>query len=213
MARSLTQHSLCQNIATQSLHVVDSASFWNEIRFRTLDPSFSFTKHLDVMYPKFGKAVKRYPRRRLLRCGMKFHEKWALENMPIYIDQTPPKPMGYTSDKCILAKPAPVRSCLAKWLPPSLKATKLDLIYSTEIHGRSLASLYNECGRSKNTIVLVEALTDNSSSTIGMFASHAWSINSTSYGDGECFLFRANPDPKCFNWAPDFSGSMDAMES
>lgn len=165
------------------------------------------------MYPKFGKLVKRYPKRRLIRRGMKFHEKWALENMPIYIDQTPPKPMQYTSDKCILAKPASVRSNLARWLPPSLKSTKLDLIYSTEVHGRSLASLYNECQRSKNTVVLVEALIRNGRATIGMFASHAWAINPSPYGDGECFLFRATPDAKCFNWVPDFSGSMDALES
>jgi len=60
---------------------------------------------------------------------------------------------------------------------------------------------------------LVEAITGNATSTIGMFASHAWSIQPSSYGDGECFLFRANPNPKCFNWTPDFSGNMDDMEN
>eukprot|EP00579_Thalassiosira_antarctica_P007045 CAMPEP_0201884890 /NCGR_PEP_ID=MMETSP0902-20130614/17606_1 /ASSEMBLY_ACC=CAM_ASM_000551 /TAXON_ID=420261 /ORGANISM="Thalassiosira antarctica, Strain CCMP982" /LENGTH=581 /DNA_ID=CAMNT_0048413905 /DNA_START=117 /DNA_END=1859 /DNA_ORIENTATION=- len=195
------------------LILTDSESFWNEIRYRTLDPTFSFKNHLDAMYPKFGKVARRYPKRRVLRRVMKFNEKWALENMPIYIDETPPKPIGFTSDKCTLAKPVSVRSNLAKWLPPSLKATKLDLIYSTEIHGRSLASFYEKCQRSKNTIVLIEALTGSTSATIGMFASHAWNINSSSYGDGECFLFRANPDPKCFNWAPDFNGNMDDMEN
>ena len=206
--QALTLHDI-----QQSLVLKDSNSWWNEIRFRTLDPTFSFKKHLDIMYPKFGKMVKRYPKRRYLRRAMKFHEKWSQENMPIYIDQTPPKPIGFTSDKCTLAKPAAIRSNLAKWLPPSLKATQLDLIYSTEIHGRSLATLYNECQRSKNTIVLVEAIAGNNTSTIGMFASHAWSVNPSTYGDGECFLFRANPDPACFNWQPDFSSSKDDMES
>lgn len=196
----------------KSMILTDSASWWNEIRYRTLDPTFSFKKHLNFLYPKFGKIVKRYPRRRALRRAMKFHEKWALENMPIYIDQTPPKPMGFTSDESILAKPAHVRSNLAKWLPPSLKSTKLDLIYSTEIHGRSLASLYHECHRSKHTIVLVEAMVGNTSTTIGMFASQAWSVNSNSYGDGECFLFRANPNPKCFNWMPDSSDDFEDTE-
>lgn len=46
-----------------------------------------------------------------------------------------------------------------------------------------------------------------------MFASHAWIVSSSSYGDGECFLFRANPDPKCFNWVPDYSGDIDDMET
>ena len=166
------------------------------------------------MYPKFGKVAKRYPKRRVLRRVIKYNEKWAQENMPFYKDETPPKPMGCTSDKCILAKPALVRSNLAKWLPPTLKCTKLDMIYSTEVHGRSLASLYNQCQRSKNTVLMVEALTGNGSTTIGMFASHAWSMNADSYGDGECFLFRAsNNDPACFHWVPDFSGSVDAMDS
>merc|ERR1712194_735398 len=123
-----------------------------------------------------------------------------------------PKPIGFTSDKCTLAKPVSVRAHLAKWLPPSLKATQLDLIYSTEIHGRSLASLYNESKRSKNTIMLIEALTVSTSATIGMFASHAWTLHPSSYGCGECFLFRATPTPKCFDWEPDFSDSIDAME-
>ena len=137
--------------------------------------------------------------------------------MPIYVDETPPKPMGYIQSDdtpVTLAKPTFVRSCLAKWLPMSLKTTKLDLIYSTEIHGRSLAAFYNQCNRYKNTIVLVEAIVDsNKTVTIGMFASHAWNINPSSYGDGECFLFRASPeDPKCFNWTPDFEG-VDDFES
>ena len=163
------------------------------------------------MYPKFGKIAKRYPKRRVIRRTQKYHEKWAMENMPAYVDQTPPKPIGYTSDNFILAKPATVRSNLAKWLPPSLKLTKLDLIYSSEVHGRSLAALYNECQRSKHTITLVEAINGSTTSTIGMFASHAWSTQPSSYGDGECFLFSSHP--KCFNWTPDFSGNMDDMEN
>jgi len=207
--------SLCQLVRfdLKSLILTDSESWWREIRSRTLSPEFSFKKHLNLMYPKFGKVAKRYPNRRGLRRAMKYNERWALENMPIYIDETPPKPMGFTSNECTLAQPASVRSNLAKWLPPSLKSTQLDLIYSTEIHGRSLVAFYNECQRSKNTIVLIEALTGSTRATIGMFASHAWNINSGSYGDGECFLFRSNPNPKCFHWVPDFAGSMDALES
>ncbi|KAL7542273.1 hypothetical protein ACHAWF_007133 [Thalassiosira exigua] len=201
------------DLKAKRLMLTDSQSLWNEIRYRTLDPTFNFDKHLQCMYPKLlGKRVRPWPRRRYLRRAMKHHEQWALENMPIYIDQTPPRPMGYTSDKCTLVKPAPVRSNLAKWLPPSLKLTKLDLIYSTELHGRSLASFYDKCQRTKNTVVLLEAMAGKTNATIGMFASHAWCINSGSYGDGECFLFRADPDPKCFNWVPDYSGKIDDRE-
>ena len=197
---------------TKSLVLTDSQSWWNVVRYKTLDPTFSFKKHLDLMYPKFGKIrAKRYPSRRFLTRAIKFHESYALENMPIYIDQTPPKPMGFTSDNCTLAKPVSVRSNLAQWLPPSLKSTKLDLIYSTEIHGRSLASLYQQCQRYKNTVILIEAiLPDSTTATIGMFASHTWRVNPRPYGDGECFLFRANPNPKCFKWIP--SGNIDDIE-
>lgn len=193
----------------------DSESWWAEIRKRTLHPTFSFQRHLDKMiYPKFGKVMKRYPKRRVLGRVIRYNEKWAMANMSIYIDNTPPKPIGLLTDKpVILAKPTSVRSNLAKWLPVSLKSTKLDLIYSTESDGRSLSAFYNKCHRSKHTIVLVEAITDLSSITIGMFASQAWNTNPRPYGDGECFLFRADPDGKCFNWVPDFSGGFDDIEN
>lgn len=199
----------------KALKLTDSESWWNEIRKKTYHPDFTLRQHLSLMYPTVGNISKRYPNRRMLRRALKYHEKWAAENMPIYIDETPPKPMGYilSNDKPItLARPTGVRSNLAKWLPTSLRTAKLDMIYSTEIHGRSLASFYNNCNRYKNTIVLIEAIADSSTATIGMFASHAWNINPACYGDGECFLFRADPDPKCFHWTPDFSG-IDNVES
>lgn len=197
------------------MNPTDSKSWWNEIRYRTLDKEFSFQTHLQMMFPKFETATKRYPRRRLISRMNRFHERWALENMPTYVDQTPPKPMDLTSDGCILAKPSTVRSDLAKWLHPSMKSMKLDLIYSTEQNGRLLTSFYDKCQKAKNTVILVEAINGNHSSIIGMYASHAWSTSYHSIGDGECFMFRLSPDPRCFYWvpkAPDISGNIDAME-
>eukprot|EP00804_Cyclotella_cryptica_P000054 CCRYP_013728-RA/>CCRYP_013728-RA protein AED:0.03 eAED:0.03 QI:680/1/1/1/1/1/4/701/584 len=190
----------------KSLKLTNAESWWGEIRKKTLHPSFDFKKQLDIMYPKFGKIAKRYPRRKLLKQAVSFHGKWALENMSLYIDKTPPKPTGLLNDKhVLLAKPTAVRSNLAKWLPTPLKTTKLDLIYSTEIHGRSFAAFYKECRRTKHTIILIEAILSEGSATIGMFASHAWIVHPSSFGDGECFLFRADPDPVCYNWIPNFS--------
>ena len=180
--------------------------WWDEIRIRTMDPSFEFKKQVEIMYPKLGKFAKRYPRRRVLKRAISFHQKWAAENMPIYIDQTPPKPIGFLPDKPIkLAKRTDIRSNLSKWLPTVLKTTKLDLIYSTEVHGRSFAAFYKECRRTKHTIILVEAISGSKTAIVGMFASHAWVVSPSSYGDGECFLFQVYPDPKCYNWVPDFS--------
>ena len=204
-------------LSPQNLILADAEAWWNEIRYWTLDPTFCFkTQLLAKMYPKlhrkFGKMTKRYPQRKVISRVIKHNETWALENMPIYVDQTPPRPMSFTSDRGTLARPAAVRASLAQWLPASLTSTTLDLIYSTEIHGRSLASLYGECRRSKNTIVLIEALTVGTSATIGMFAANAWNVRPSSYGSGECFLFRAAPTPRCFHWAPDLSGSDGALE-
>jgi hypothetical protein len=171
-----------------------------------MSPSFRFKQQVEIMYPKFGKFVKRYPRRIVLKRAISFHQKWALDNMPVYIDQTPPKALGFLTEHPVtLAKPTSIRSNLAKWLPTVLKTTKLDLIYSTEIHGRSFVSFYKQCRRTKHTIILVEAISGSRSATIGMFASHAWVVQPSSFGDGECFMFRAEPDPVCYHWAPDFS--------
>ena len=184
--------------------------WWDEIRMNTMHPSFVFQKQVDIMYPKFGKSIKRYPRRRTIKRAISFHQNWALDNMPIYIDQTPPKPIGFFTDKPVsLAKPTSIRSNLAKWLPTVLKTTKLDLIYSTEVHGRSFVAFYKECRRTKHTIILVEAIAGSHNATIGMFASHAWVQHPSSFGDGECFIFRADPNPKCYNWVPDFSEDIE----
>lgn len=197
------------SFAMKALLLTDS-DWWAEIRYRTLDPGFSLQRHMDIMYPKLCKKLRtRYPKRHVLSRVIKCHEKWALQNLPTCIDQTLRKTIAYTSDKSILAKPGSVRLCLTEWLPASLKSTKLDLIYSTDIHGRSLASLCKQCERSKNTVLLVEALHDKSSSLIGMFATHAWITQPRSYGDNGCFLFRAHPNPKCFKWMQDLDNIKD----
>lgn len=207
--------SATHGIPMKTLHLTDSESWWKQIRIRTMDPGFSFQKHLDIMYPSpLRKIAVRYPRRHVLGRLMKHHEKWALQNMPSLLDQSPRKPIGYTSEKCTLAKPVSFRQCLTEWLPAALKSTKLDLIYSTDIHGRSLASFYKRCEKSKNTVVLVEAFTLNGKtrSLIGMFATQAWSINPRPYGDSDCFLFRAAPDAMCFKWTPD-PGNIENLEN
>ncbi len=188
-------------MTTKALRLTCAESWWEQIRNRTMDPGFSFEKHLDSMYPKpLRKIVVRYPRRHVLARVMKRHESWALANMPLHIEQSPRKPIGYTSEDCMLAKPVSFRLCLTEWLPEALKMSKLDLIYSTEIHGRSLATFFQQCEKSKNTIVVFETFTGKTRSIIGMFATHAWSINPCPYGDSDCFLFRADPDANCFKW-------------
>ena len=119
----------------------------------------------------------------------------------------------------VLAKPIPIRQALASWVPLTMRLTNLNLLYSTNFHGRSLDMFYTRLEKVKHSIILLEVLdagtteppTNGSSSTtttttstvIGMYASQAWRISSQTYGDGECFLFRASPHPKCWKWHPD----------
>lgn len=111
-----------------------------------------------------------------------------------------------------LAKSSYVRTKLAEWLPISLRYnTSLDLIYSTNFHGRTLENFYRYVGQAKHTILLLEPLTSNKDHNdddndddndndgtnwiIGMYSSHTWHPSTRVYGDGSCFLFRLVPPP------------------
>merc|ERR1712071_71350 len=111
-----------------------------------------------------------------------------------------------------LARPAIVRASLAQWIPNSLQSCKLDLIYSTNVHGRSLNILYDKVCKSKRTVTLVEVLSNddnNENRLVGMYASQAWHRSNHIYGDGECFLFSLRPEAKCSKWRPSSAGSVD----
>ena len=115
--------------------------------------------------------------------------------------------------KPILAEPHNARQNLAQWLPYSLRLSNLDLIYSTNCHGRTLERFYSHVKNSKHTIVLCEVLrsTDDENFTppssvptvLGMYASQAWRSSPRIYGDGGVFLFRLQPEAKCWKWKPE----------
>ena len=114
-----------------------------------------------------------------------------------------PRPMALVASSENAGKllaSATVRTHLAEWLPLSLRLSKLELIYSTSIHGRTLERFYAHTKGHKHTLTVVQVL-DNDA-VVGMFASQAWRISSQVYGDGECFLFRASPEPACYKWRP-----------
>lgn len=85
-----------------------------------------------------------------------------------------------------------------RWLPIPMQNTKLDIIYSTNIHGRSTEQFYKYCQHSKHTLTIMEVL--KTGARIGMYATHEWHADCNVYGDGECFLFRLRPDPICYKW-------------
>ena len=103
----------------------------------------------------------------------------------------------------------------------TLRLTKLQLLYSTNYHGRSLEMFYNRVQRAKHSVMLREVQRDNSTSSggktestiIGMYASQAWRVSPEVYGDGECFLFRLQPQPKVWKWHPSIRHQDDEDES
>jgi len=74
---------------------------------------------------------------------MSSNETWAEENqtnLPIHEDK---RPLGLVDgEHLVLAKHVAGREALARWVPPTLQSTKLELIYSSNIHGRCLETFY-----------------------------------------------------------------------
>ena len=100
-----------------------------------------------------------------------------------------------------LASSKHIRMKLAEWLPFGLRYTSdLNLVFSTNVHGRSLQTLYHilETTSSNHTIMLLEVFAPTPSDVlqprlrtiIGMYASQRWYSSPKNYGDGRCFLFR-----------------------
>lgn len=101
----------------------------------------------------------------------------------------------------LLAQPIERRQHLAQWLPLSLRLTNLDLLYSTNHHGRTLERFYAHVKRARHTLLLAEVL-QNPTVVIGMYASQVWHPSTRVYGDGSVFLFRLDPTPACWKWHP-----------
>ena len=75
---------------------------------------------------------------------MSSNETWAEENqtnLPIHEDK---RPLGLVEVEhpIVLAKHVAGREALARWVPPTLQTTKLELIYSSNVHGRCLETFY-----------------------------------------------------------------------
>ncbi|KAL3928002.1 MAG: hypothetical protein SGBAC_012840 [Bacillariaceae sp.] len=183
-------------------------------------------------YGVHGKGVRkrfRFPRRPILQRIIKLEEdRYWRENEHSVIDVPTVNPLGlvvpppndeeYAQPE--LSQSTPVRVRLAEWLPLSLRYTKLDLIFSTNHHGRTLQNFYRESKKAKHTIMLIEPL-DSPNTIIGCYASQTWHPSTKVYGDGGCFMFRiatdeskSAVDSKCWKWQyPGESKSFDDDEA
>mmetsp|Transcript_29977 Transcript_29977/g.71305 ORF Transcript_29977/g.71305 Transcript_29977/m.71305 type:complete len:624 (-) Transcript_29977:61-1932(-) len=152
-----------------------------------------------------------FPRSEYVSRLISRNEEWAAENehhIPILQEM---KPIGLVEGKCpiVLAKHSPERLSLSKWLPPALQSTRLELIYSSNYHGRSIEMFYRQCSVAIHTVTLLEVF--NAGVVLGMYATQTWHNNPSGYGDGECFLFRLTPNPECFKYQ--VTASLTAKES
>lgn len=191
---------------------VDAISWWDGVRSYVRSDKFDFESFMnDLVYGHVEGRFRRrevYPPRSYVERQIELNEAWARNDdsaAQCYDDDAYEEtPLGFVEVDgvpVVLAKSAADRQKLAEWLPPSLKSTKLEPIYSSSVHGRTVERFYSHVSGTRHTIVLLEVL-GRKGTTLGMFATQAWHVDRGGYGDGECFLFRLKPDPECFKWRP-----------
>lgn len=186
-------------------HCDNAAVFWEGVRRFAHSKHFRFDIFLDHQAYGVQKSLRIltrpiFPGRDFVSRLISSNEEWAENNVSTVSIHEDTKPLGLVEGgyPIQLAKHSPERLQLAQWLPPALQSTKLDLIYSSNHHGRSLEMFYRCCSSARHTLTIMEVLgTDR---VIGMYATQTWHNNPDGYGDGGVFLFRLKPNPQCFRY-------------
>lgn len=183
----------------------NAAVFWEGVRRFARSKHFHFDLFLEHQAYGVQKSFRLltrpiFPNLDFVARLIANNEVWAEENqsnLPIHEDK---KPLGIVEGKIpiVLARNSSERLVLGQWVPPVLQSTKIDLIYSSDHHGRSIEMFYLRCSSSRHTITVMEVL--GTDTVVGMYATQTWHNNPNGYGDGECFLFRLKPNPKWFRY-------------
>jgi len=84
-------------------------------------------------------------------------------------------------------------------LPVRCKFYDWRLVYSSELHGFSINTLYNKSRQENGPALLI--IKDYENNIFGAYTSDSWKINPGYYGNGECFLFHLSPDTPEFYMA------------
>ncbi|KAG2199450.1 TLD-domain-containing protein [Mucor mucedo] len=89
--------------------------------------------------------------------------------------------------------------CLAEnirpWLPSRISvSSKWSLVYSLDQHGASLNTLYNRTSKSKGPCLMV--IQDNNDEIFGAYLSEGVHMDTSCYGNGECFLWKQDKHTK-----------------
>lgn len=187
-------------------HCDNTALFWEGVRRFTHSKHFRFDIFLSHQAYGVQKSMRLFTRPIFPGWEVVSHlisnnEAWAEKNVSTVSIHEDRNPLGLMEGPhpIELVKHSPERLRLAQWLPPALQSTKLDLVYSSNHHGRSLDMFYHCCSTSKHTLTIMEVLgTDR---VIGMYATQTWHNNPDGYGDGGCFLFRLKPNPERFRYS------------
>ncbi len=186
-------------------HCDNAAVFWEGVRRFTHSKHFQFDIFLNHQAYGVQKSLRIltrpiFPGRDFVSRLIANNEEWAEKNESTVSIHEDTKPLGLVEGghPIQLAKHSPERLILSQWLPPALQSTKLDLIYSSNHHGRSLDMFYRCCSPARHTLTIMEVL--GTDIVIGMYATQTWHNNPDGYGDGGCFLFRLKPNPQCFRY-------------
>jgi hypothetical protein len=216
--------------AEQLLTISNADEWWNSMKLWAHSDRLNFEGLVRKAYGVHGRGIRRqlkFPRRSILTRIIKMEEERLLEEAgddADYGSAPPARPLGLckatltsvtaivnTAETIepILAHSNQARLHLAEWMPVTMRLTNLDLLYSTNHHGRSLEMFYRHVKHAKHTVLLCEVLQADSDIkekkepvVIGMYASQAWGASTKVYGDGECFLFRLQPTGQCWKWKP-----------
>ncbi|XP_055335073.1 GTPase-activating protein skywalker-like [Paramacrobiotus metropolitanus] len=93
--------------------------------------------------------------------------------------------------------------CLWQWLPLRHRICQPTLLYTSEEHGVSLVTFFQQCGNNEPTLLIVKTKTGD---VFGAFCSHSWENrhlggkNLSYFGTGESFLFALFPEQKIYQW-------------
>ncbi|KAI8813013.1 TLD-domain-containing protein [Cladochytrium replicatum] len=144
------------------------------------------------MYSWFGSSSSSSPERSTASLS---EDSSASPNR--HVDILPPPPVRldgrkYAEDAILTQS---VAEFLRAFLPPlQRESSRWQLIYSTNEHGISLATLYGSAERHNTAMMLVAK--DENGHIFGAFASHRLAPAVGFFGNGSCFLFSVNPKTK-----------------
>jgi len=91
-----------------------------------------------------------------------------------------------------------------RWLPTRLQLLEFEIVYSTDIHGSRLMTLFDKIEFYHTTVIVVKTLNGD---VFGAFCSQPWfnrmpgkALRPSYFGTGESFLFKLRPKIEKYEW-------------